>query len=58
MEGYFTAGIDSVEVDMKEKKITVIGEVDPFILKRLHRRLVFTELLSVGPGPKEKFLWL
>jgi hypothetical protein len=55
-------GVDSIAMDMKEKKITVMGEADPVSLKIQLRRIGFTQLISVGPGPgpgpKEKFLLL
>ncbi|KAH9304403.1 hypothetical protein KI387_008807 [Taxus chinensis] len=47
-------GVDSVAVDMKEKKITVIGDVDPVYLTSKLRRFGFTELVSVGPAKEEK----
>ncbi|TJX48471.1 cation transporter [Soehngenia saccharolytica] len=47
-------GVDSVAVDMKEKKMTVIGVVDPVYLTSKLRKFGFTELLSVGPAKEEK----
>jgi len=47
-------GVESVSVDMKEKKITVIGEADPVSLTIKLRKFGFTELLSVGPAKEEK----
>ncbi|KAH9306032.1 hypothetical protein KI387_010436, partial [Taxus chinensis] len=47
-------GVDSFAVDMKEKKITVIGDVDPVYLTSKLRRFGFTELVSVGPAKEEK----
>jgi len=47
-------GVESVAVDMKEKKITVIGEADPVFLTVKLRKFGFTELLSVGPAKEEK----
>ncbi|GLJ10200.1 hypothetical protein SUGI_0123910 [Cryptomeria japonica] len=47
-------GVDSVAVDMKEKKMTVIGNVDPVNLTSKLRKFVFAELLSVGPAKEEK----
>lgn len=53
---YLIAGVESVAVDMKEKKITVIGEADPIFLTVKLRKFGFgfTELLSVGPAKEEK----
>ncbi|XP_059072493.1 heavy metal-associated isoprenylated plant protein 39-like [Cryptomeria japonica] len=47
-------GVDSVTVDMKENKITVIGDVDPVCLASKLRKFGFTDLLSVGPAKEEK----
>ncbi|XP_057856496.2 heavy metal-associated isoprenylated plant protein 39-like [Cryptomeria japonica] len=47
-------GVDSVAVDMKEKKITVIGDVDPVCLASKLRKFGFADLLSVGPAKEEK----
>ncbi|XP_057842350.1 heavy metal-associated isoprenylated plant protein 39-like [Cryptomeria japonica] len=47
-------GVDSVAVDMKENKITVIGDVDPVCLASKLRKFCFTDLLSVGPAKEEK----
>ncbi|XP_057856498.2 heavy metal-associated isoprenylated plant protein 39 [Cryptomeria japonica] len=47
-------GVDSVSVDMKEKKMTVIGDVDPVHLICKLRKLGFADLLSVGPAKEEK----
>lgn len=47
-------GVESVAVDMKEKKITVIGDADPVSLTIKLRKFGFTELLSVGPAKEEK----
>ncbi|XP_059069507.1 heavy metal-associated isoprenylated plant protein 39-like [Cryptomeria japonica] len=48
------AGVDSVAVDMKEKKMTVIGDVDPVHLICKLRKLGFADLLSVGPAKEDK----
>ncbi|XP_057842358.2 heavy metal-associated isoprenylated plant protein 39-like [Cryptomeria japonica] len=47
-------GVDSVAVDMKEKKITVIGAADPVFLTSKLRKFAYTELLTVGPTKEEK----
>ncbi|XP_057842343.1 heavy metal-associated isoprenylated plant protein 39 [Cryptomeria japonica] len=47
-------GVESVAVDMKEKKMTVIGEVDPVNVTSKLRKFGYTELLSVGPAKEEK----
>eukprot|EP01018_Ginkgo_biloba_P027495 Gb_25184 [translate_table: standard] len=47
-------GVDSISVDMKEKKITVVGEADPVFLTAKLRKFRYTDLLSVGPAKEEK----
>ncbi|PKA55978.1 Putative late blight resistance protein like R1A-3 [Apostasia shenzhenica] len=51
-------GIDMIAMDMKEKKLTVIGTVDPIDVVSKLRKLWHTELLSVGlakePDKKEE----
>lgn len=47
-------GVDSVAVDMKENKITVIGDADPVYLTSKLRKFGRTELLSVGPTKEEE----
>ncbi|XP_058085580.1 heavy metal-associated isoprenylated plant protein 39-like isoform X2 [Magnolia sinica] len=50
------SGIDSISMDMKEKKLTVTGDVDPVNIVQKLRKLWFTEILSVGPAkePEKK----
>ncbi|GLJ10210.1 hypothetical protein SUGI_0124120 [Cryptomeria japonica] len=47
-------GVESVAVDMKEKKMTVIGEADPVIVTSKLRKYGYAEVLSVGPAKEEK----
>ncbi|PWA76638.1 heavy metal-associated isoprenylated plant protein 39 [Artemisia annua] len=43
-------GVDSIAVDMIDRKLTVTGDVDPVtVLSRL-RKLVHTVIISVGPA--------
>ncbi|CAA2993372.1 late blight resistance homolog R1B-16 isoform X1 [Olea europaea subsp. europaea] len=44
------SGIDSVSADVKEKKLTVIGDVDPIKVSRKLRESWYTEIVSVGPA--------
>lgn len=46
------SGIDSISMDMKEKKLTVIGNVDPIEIVNKLRKTWHTVIVSVGP-PKE-----
>ncbi|GLJ10190.1 hypothetical protein SUGI_0123720 [Cryptomeria japonica] len=49
-------GVDSVIVEMKENKITIIGNADPVCVTGRLRKFGFgyAELLSVGPAKEEK----
>ncbi|KAL4599094.1 hypothetical protein ACB092_11G102200 [Castanea dentata] len=50
------SGIDSIAMDMKDKKLTVIGTVDPVNIVSKLRKYWPTNLISVGPAeePKKK----
>lgn len=43
-------GIDSISMDMKDKKMTVVGMVDPVDLVLKLRKICPTEIISVGPA--------
>ncbi|CAL9008753.1 unnamed protein product, partial [Prunus brigantina] len=47
-------GLDSISMDMKDKKLTVTGDVDPVNLVSKLRKLCPTEIVSVGPAKEEK----
>ncbi|CAL0316020.1 unnamed protein product [Lupinus luteus] len=48
------SGVDSVSVDMKGKKLTLIGDIDPINTVAKLRKLCHTEIVSVGPAKEEK----
>ncbi|KAJ7951192.1 Heavy metal-associated domain containing protein [Quillaja saponaria] len=50
------SGIDSISMDMKEKKLTVIGTVDPVNVVSKLRKYWPTDMISVGPAkePEKK----
>ncbi|MCL7029967.1 hypothetical protein MKW94_021846 [Papaver nudicaule] len=50
------SGVDSVSVDMKENKLTVIGDVDAILVVKKLRRHCHTAIVSVGPAkePEKK----
>lgn len=50
------SGIDCISVDMKDKKLTVIGTVDPVTVVSKLRKFWSTDILSVGPAkePEKK----
>lgn len=43
------AGIDSISIDMKEKKLTVIGTADPVNVVIKLRKHWHTDIITVGP---------
>ncbi|KAK8484891.1 hypothetical protein V6N13_046230 [Hibiscus sabdariffa] len=47
-------GIDSISMDMKDKKLTVTGDVDPINVVRKLRKQCHAEILTVGPAKEEK----
>ncbi|KAK2366870.1 heavy metal-associated isoprenylated plant protein [Trifolium repens] len=48
------SGVDSVSVDMKDKKLTLTGEIDPVHVVSKLRKWCHTEIVSVGPAKDEK----
>ncbi|CAL0315032.1 unnamed protein product [Lupinus luteus] len=49
-------GIDALSMDMKEKKLTVIGTVDPVNVVSKLRKYWHTDIIAVGPAkePEKK----
>ncbi|KAI4351635.1 hypothetical protein L6164_005978 [Bauhinia variegata] len=47
-------GVESVSVDMKNKKLTLIGDIDPVDVVAKLKKLSHTEILTVGPAKEEK----
>ncbi|KAJ6935891.1 heavy metal-associated isoprenylated plant protein 39-like [Populus alba x Populus x berolinensis] len=50
------SGVDSISMDMKDKKLTVIGDVDTVHIVSKLRKLCNTEIITVGPAkePEKK----
>lgn len=48
------AGVNSISMDMKEKKLTVTGDVDPVVIVSKLRKICHTTIVSVGPEKEEK----
>lgn len=48
------AGVESVSVDMKEQKLTLIGDMDAVVVVSKLRKLCYTVILSVGPAKEER----
>ncbi|XAR70312.1 hypothetical protein NMG60_11027122, partial [Bertholletia excelsa] len=47
-------GIDSIAADMTEQKLTIIGEMDSFVLAKKMKKIGKVEIISVGPVQEEK----
>ncbi|XP_050221131.1 heavy metal-associated isoprenylated plant protein 39-like [Mercurialis annua] len=47
------SGVESITLDMKDKKLTVTGDVDPVKIASKLKKLCHTEMLSVGPAKPE-----
>lgn len=47
-------GIDSIAMDMKDRKMTVIGDVDPITAVAKLRKQWVVDILTVGPAKEEK----
>ena len=55
MKAVAGSGVESLEVNKEEGKITAVGETDPVYLAKKLRKLGYrAELLSVGPAKEEK----
>ncbi|NP_001238249.1 uncharacterized protein LOC100527327 [Glycine max] len=48
------SGAESVSVDMKDQKMTIIGDFDPVTAVGKLRKFCHAEILSVGPAKEEK----
>ncbi|XP_058754403.1 heavy metal-associated isoprenylated plant protein 39-like [Vicia villosa] len=48
------SGVESVSVDMKDKKLTLIGDIDPVKVVGKLRKFCHAEIISVGPAKEEK----
>ncbi|KAL9317603.1 hypothetical protein ACSQ67_014120 [Phaseolus vulgaris] len=48
------SGVESVSVDMKDKKLTLTGDIDPVQVVAKLRKFCHTEIVSVGPAKEEK----
>lgn len=54
MFDFCLTGIDSIAMDMKERKMTVIGTVDPIDVVSKLRKSWHTDIVTVGPAKEEK----
>ncbi|CAJ2629956.1 unnamed protein product [Trifolium pratense] len=47
-------GVESVSVDMKDQKLTLIGDTDPVRVVAKLRKICHADMVSVGPAKEEK----
>ncbi|KAK3150251.1 hypothetical protein QOZ80_3AG0230840 [Eleusine coracana subsp. coracana] len=47
-------GIDSIAADLKDNKMTVIGDMDTVTIAKKLRKLGKIDIISVGPAKEEK----
>lgn len=48
------SGIDSIAADVKENKMTVIGDMDTVAVAKKLKKLGKVDIVSVGPAKEEK----
>ncbi|KAL2324574.1 hypothetical protein Fmac_023632 [Flemingia macrophylla] len=48
------SGVESVSMDMKDQKLTLIGDMDPVVVVEKLKKLCHTYIVSVGPAKEEK----
>ena len=48
------SGVESVSVDMKDQKLTLIGDIDPVRVVAKLRKICHADIVSVGPAKEEK----
>ncbi|GLU21143.1 hypothetical protein SLE2022_373040 [Rubroshorea leprosula] len=48
------SGVNSVSMNMNDRKLTVTGEVDAVVIVNKLRKICCTEIVSVGPEKEEK----
>ncbi|KAK8941236.1 hypothetical protein KSP39_PZI009833 [Platanthera zijinensis] len=47
-------GIDSIAADLKDQKMTVIGEMDTVAIAKKLKKIGKIDIISVGPAKEEK----
>ncbi|KAK6936861.1 Heavy metal-associated domain, HMA [Dillenia turbinata] len=47
-------GVDSIAADLKEQKLTVIGEMDAVAVVKKLKKVGKVDIVSVGPAKEEK----
>ncbi|XP_078161714.1 heavy metal-associated isoprenylated plant protein 39-like [Carex rostrata] len=47
-------GVDSIAADLKEQKLTIIGEMDTVKIAKKLKKIGKVDIVSVGPAKEEK----
>ncbi|KAL7108396.1 hypothetical protein ACP275_06G109900 [Erythranthe tilingii] len=47
-------GVDSIAADMKEQKVTVVGEMDAVAVVKKMKKVGKVDILSIGPAKEDK----
>ncbi|KAG6753521.1 hypothetical protein POTOM_043591 [Populus tomentosa] len=47
-------GVDSIAADLKDQKLTVIGQMDPVAVVKRLKKVAKVDIISVGPAKVEK----
>ncbi|XP_017641663.1 heavy metal-associated isoprenylated plant protein 39-like isoform X1 [Gossypium arboreum] len=47
-------GVDSIAADVKEQKLTVIGEMDTVVIAKKLKKIGKVDIVTVGPAKEEK----
>ncbi|KAK4743588.1 hypothetical protein SAY87_009900 [Trapa incisa] len=47
-------GVDSIAADVKDQKLTVIGQMDPVAVVKKLKKVGKVDMISVGPVKEEK----
>ncbi|KAM1034719.1 hypothetical protein TB2_037518 [Malus domestica] len=47
-------GVDSIAADLKEQKLTVVGEMDTIAIAKKLKKIGKIDIVSVGPAKEEK----
>ncbi|KAK3434381.1 heavy metal-associated isoprenylated plant protein 39-like [Eucalyptus grandis] len=47
-------GVDSIAADLKEQKLTVVGDMDSMAVAKKLKKIGKVDILSVGPATEEK----
>ncbi|KAG5558571.1 hypothetical protein RHGRI_008497 [Rhododendron griersonianum] len=47
-------GVDSIAADLKDQKLTIIGEMDPVAVVKKLKKVGKVDIISIGPAKEEK----